>query len=460
MSDVIHWFRHDLRLSDNPSLLHAVQAAHLQGGSLLPVFIWDPAETLPGPWGPCRRGPHRMAVLADTLASLDAALQALGSRLLVLRGPVVAVLPRLVASMKAELVTAEDIAAPFEQDEVASLCATARRDGWQLVTTWQSSLLAPDDLPFSIDRVPDVFTAFRQQVERAGVQARAPLPAPAALPPLPSAECLWDPRAAARTMTAQGDGAVPVLLCHTPLKRPAPDTLAYEARSAFPYHLSACAPGEAGGQAHLTRYLQRRLPHSYKATRNGLMGIDYSSKFSPWLASGALSARQIMHALRAFEAEHGANEGSYWLWFELLWRDHFRLMHLKHGRALYRARGLSDLPLPQHDVSAFQRWCEGRTGHAFVDAGLRELHASGFLSNRMRQVVASYLVHELQSDWRAGAAWFESQLVDYDVYSNQGNWLYLAGRGTDPRGGRRFNPDKQAHDHDPEGLYRRLWSTA
>ena len=128
------------------------------------------------------------------------------------------------------------------------------------------------------------------------------------------------------------------------------------------------------------------------------MGIDYSSKFSPWLASGALSARQIMHALRAFEAEHGANEGSYWLWFELLWRDHFRLMHLKHGRALYRARGLSDLPLPQHDVSAFQRWCEGRTGHAFVDAGLRELHASGFLSNRMRQVVASYLVHELQSD--------------------------------------------------------------
>ena len=88
---------------------------------------------------------------------------------------------------------------------------------------------------------------------------------------------------------------------------------------------------------------------------------------------------------------------------------------------------------------------------------MRELKATGYLSNRLRQVVASYLIHDLHGDWRAGAAWFESQLLDFDIYSNQGNWLYIAGRGTDPRGGRRFNPQKQTQDHDPQGHYRALW---
>ena len=90
---------------------------------------------------------------------------------------------------------------------------------------------------------------------------------------------------------------------------------------------------------------------------------------------------------------------------------------------------------------------------------MRELATTGWLSNRMRQIVASYLVHDLGGDWRAGAAWFEHTLIDFDPCSNQGNWAYIAGRGTDPRGGRRFNTDKQTHDHDPHGHYRRLWGT-
>lgn len=89
---------------------------------------------------------------------------------------------------------------------------------------------------------------------------------------------------------------------------------------------------------------------------------------------------------------------------------------------------------------------------------MEELRVTGYLSNRLRQIVASYLVHELGCDWRAGAAWFEAQLIDYDVYSNQGNCLYIAGRGTDPRNGRRFNIRKQVHDHDRDGAYRRLWN--
>jgi len=229
--------------------------------------------------------------------------------------------------------------------------------------------------------------------------------------------------------------------------------------ASFPWWWPDFAGGEGAALAHLARYFASDRPQHYKATRNGLSGVGFSSKFSPWLAQGALSPRVAFAALRRHEAAQGVSEGSYWLWFELLWRDYFRFLHLQHGRRLYRARGLNAAaPPPAHDPAAFVAWCEGRTGHAFIDAGMRELAATGWLSNRMRQVVASFLIHDLGCDWRAGAAWFEAQLVDYDVYSNQGNWLYIAGRGTDPRGGRRFDPDRQAATYDADGAYRTRWA--
>jgi deoxyribodipyrimidine photo-lyase len=112
----------------------------------------------------------------------------------------------------------------------------------------------------------------------------------------------------------------------------------------------------------------------------------------------------------------------------------------------------------KHQAKRFDRWRQAQTGHAFIDAGMRELNATGYSSNRLRQNLASYLIHDLACDWRAGAAWFEAQLIDFDVYNNQGNWLYLSGRGTDPRGSRRFNPDKQAHDYDADGRFRAMWA--
>jgi len=174
--------------------------------------------------------------------------------------------------------------------------------------------------------------------------------------------------------------------------------------------------------------------------------------------------------LKAFETQWGANEGSYWLYFELLWRDYFRLLHHKYGVRLYHAQGLRGAPAAQADLTNppprrapplgaanLERWCTGRTGTPLVDAAMRELRASGYLSNRLRQVVASFWIFEMNGDWRTGAAWFESQLVDHDVYSNTGNWLYIAGLGTDPRGGRRFDVAKQSREHDPDGSYQRLW---
>jgi deoxyribodipyrimidine photo-lyase len=231
-------------------------------------------------------------------------------------------------------------------------------------------------------------------------------------------------------------------------------------RSNFPYTQAHCRGGETSGLSHLRSYLTPPWPDRYKQTRNALQGQHTSSHWSPWLATGALSARTIWAALHGYETQYGANDGTYWLWFELLWRDNFRLLHLQHGRQLYAARGLSHLPKPSHFPKDFQRWCSGNTGEPIVDAGMRELAATGFPSNRMRQIVASFLVHDLACDWRAGAAWFESQLVDFDVCSNQGNWLYVSGRGTDPRAGRRFNPAKQTQDHDPQGRFQKAWLSA
>jgi len=432
MTTLIYWFRADLRLADNPALLQACNdATHL-----VPVYCHPPTDREPTRWGFERVGAQRQRFLTDTLRDLATQLQARGSRLVECVGHPHDVLPALAKSIQASGVVCEDIAAPEEEAQVAAL----RAAGLAVNTVWQSSLLDPNDLPFDGGACPEVFTAFRQAVERAHVLPAPPLKAPTVFPPLP-------------------------LLPEGLLTHPHVDTLdqsplqaSPDARSSFPHHTPAFAGGETAAAAHIQRYFSTPQVSSYKVTRNGLTGTDYSSKLSPWLATGALSARTAYAGLKRFEQTHGADDGTYWLWFELLWRDYFRLIQLKHGAYMYRARGLrDDAPPPTHNPRGFLRWCAGTTGEPLVDAGMCELRTTGYLSNRLRQVVASYLIYDLNADWRAGAAWFESQLLDYDVYSNQGNWLYIAGRGTDPRGGRRFNVQKQAQDHDPDRRYQRLW---
>lgn len=425
MRTVIYCFRDDLRLLDNPALLAACQ----QADRLLPVWL-APPPTRSG-WGFARVGERRRAFRASAAVGLDVALRRLGSRLIVRQGTMAQTLPQLAEAVNAEAVYCEEMATPEEVDELEAL----RSRGLVVHSHWQSTLFAPDTLPWQVQDLPDVFTVFRQQIERCALAPILPR-AVDALPPLPEA--------------ARDIGS---------LALESPNVQA-DPRSSFPFPHPAYLGAEEAALAHLDQYLMRNLPHRYKATRNGLHGVDYSSKFSPWLACGALSARHLVRRLREFEAEQGASEGSYWLWFELLWRDYFKLLQLKYGKRLYRAGGLPGKAAPRHDEQAFQRWRSGATGQPLVDAGMRELAATGYLGNRMRQIVAGYLIHDLQCDWRAGAAWFESALIDYDCSLNHGNWLYIAGLGTDPRGGRRFNLEKQAAEHDADGSYRMLWGAA
>jgi deoxyribodipyrimidine photo-lyase len=162
--------------------------------------------------------------------------------------------------------------------------------------------------------------------------------------------------------------------------------------------------------------------------------------------------------IKEYEALHGANDSTYWLIFELIWRDYFRFAMKKHKAKFFKKGGIQNRPpKTSDDKKALLNWINGNTGVDFVDANMNELRLTGFMSNRGRQNVASFLCNDLQLDWRYGAAYFEQQLIDYDVASNWGNWAYLAGVGNDPRGNRYFDIAKQSRQYDAASEYRRLW---
>jgi deoxyribodipyrimidine photo-lyase len=436
---IIFWFRNDLRLRDNPAWVQACAT-----GQPIVALVFEPAMAATEQrWGAEQPGAVRLQWWHANARALQQELSQQGVVLWILRGAAPKFISSLARRVGASAVYCSDIAAPYEQAELLAL----RGAGLEVHACWGCMLFDAPSLPFAVEALPAVFSQFRNAVERARVPVPLPLPAPSA---------------ARGFAVAPGDLPFFAECLATP---PAGES-GLDPRSAFLWQEGVAASvtaGSAGAHRYLNAYFASERVAQYKATRNGLTGMDYSSKWSPWLAVGAVSAREIVLALRAYEDRHGQNEGSYWLWFELLWREYFRWLHQQYGGALYRGRGLGEVspPVkPEKHQRAFAHWTQGHTGCELVDAGMRELAFSGYSSNRMRQILASFWIYDLGGDWRAGAAWFESQLLDYDVYSNHGNWLYIAGLGTDPRGGRRFNVPKQTAEHDPDGVYRALWSAA
>jgi deoxyribodipyrimidine photo-lyase len=186
-----------------------------------------------------------------------------------------------------------------------------------------------------------------------------------------------------------------------------------------------------------------------------------SSKFSAWLAIGVLSPAEIFKNILDFEDQHGSNSSTYWLKLELLWREYFRWMAETNGDLFFKSEGLIQEYIepefnPQ-DFETFLKWINGNTQHPFINANMVELKTTGFMSNRGRQNVASYLTHELNLPWHWGAKWFESQLIDYDPASNYGNWQYVSGVGG--WGEHKFDYDWQANTYDPEKKYQKYWNS-
>ncbi len=216
--------------------------------------------------------------------------------------------------------------------------------------------------------------------------------------------------------------------------------------------------GESAGLQRLHDYVH--VTHAclnYHETRNGMLERDDSSKFSFWLAWGALSPRRIYHELRTLEKVVGPCQGIQALIYELVWRDYFKFLAKISGESFFDLEGIQHRSREYiQNTELLERWRRGETGDDFVDANMRELKLTGFMSNRGRQNVASYFAKNLCLDWTLGVKWFEEQLIDEDPENNWGNWQYLAGVGTDPRD-RIFDVQKQALAYDSQGIYRRRW---
>jgi len=322
------------------------------------------------------------------------------------------------------------------------------------------------DTPYKqASEVEDVFTSYRKRVEPLRDAPRRSLPAPKSLPPLaPSIPSQAAPFTIPTTLEDTITALKKPLTASSDLKNP--PTYPSNADSAHPF-----LGGSTPGHDRIKHLISSGSMSSYKETRNGMLGQDFSTKLSAWLALGCITARQIHWYLVDFEdgktdlgkvvAGHGKgeNKSTYAVRFELLWRDYMRLCARKFGPRLFRVEGFRNREYDwKHDGDKLKRWLEGTTGAGLIDASQRELFLTGYTSNRARQNVASYLSKHLDIDWRFGAEWYECCLIDYDVNSNWGNWQYNSGQGNDPRGESRvFNFVKQANDYDPDAAYIKTW---
>jgi deoxyribodipyrimidine photo-lyase len=427
MSRHLLWFRNDLRLHDQPALLASLERADVW----VPVYIFDPRIFVKTPYGWPRTGHFRGNFLLQSVAELRRQLQERGRDLVIRVGLPEVIIPQLCREFALTDIYFGKEFAPYEEAQELIITNELSDLGVRLHPWETASIYQLEQLPFRRDAIPDTFTTFRHWVEALS-ETNGPLHAPKSLPRMPD--------------IARGE--MPSLVS-LGLAEVVPDDRA----SIF------FKGGESAGLDRLREFIwDTGAVKSYFHTRNELGGKNNSSKFSAWLATGCLSARQIIREVQEFEKQHGADKSTYWLGFELLWREFFRFNMAKNGYKYFRASGLKEEAVTKRRHPELLRiWIYGKTGDQLVDANMNELRLTGYMSNRGRQNVASYFVHDMQMDWRIGAAWFESQLIDYDVYSNYGNWAYIAGVGCDPRKNRYFNTRRQSALYDSSGIYRKRW---
>ncbi len=414
----LYWFTQDLRITDNQALF-----ASQNSETLTCIYIVDPRKFKALRWQLASLGPHRWSFIQDSLSDLSAQLHMLGQRLHVYYGEPETIIPRLCHQYHLNHLICTRLPGSDEKRQLRSIQASLPQLKIEQFDNY--TLFEAEHLPCSTETLPETFSGFRRQAEAADVKE-----------PLRQADSL---------------PLMPKLFALPAIQRP----------SWVPIHPSCNTSfkgGETEAQRHLAKYFSGTQAQRYKASRNELDGWQNSSKLSAWLNQGCLSPRQLKFSLNQYEQSHGENDSTRWLYLELLWREYFQWLHSKIGTRLFHFKGLAkNAPLTSFYPERFKKWCHGQTPYPLVNACMNELRTTGYLSNRGRQIVASCLVNELSLDWRYGAAWFEHQLIDYDVAINWGNWQYIAGVGVDPRGGRHFNLEKQTELYDPLGQYRKKW---
>jgi deoxyribodipyrimidine photo-lyase len=426
----IVWFKTDLRLHDNEALNEALKIAD----EIYPVYVFDErifnaiSEN-----GFRKTGAFRAQFIIESVLDLKTSLKDRGIDLIIRIGKPELEITEIARQIKSSWVFGLMERLPEEAAVQNSLEKNLWAIGQELRLFRGKMLYYTQDLPFPVTHTPDTFTAFRKEVEKI-TPIREPLQSPSGFKS-------WS--------TEIEKGEVPDLSVFDL------QLTEHDSRAAFEFK-----GGETEALKRLQYYLwDSRLVSTYEESRNGLIGGDFSTKLSPWLAQGCISPKLIFAELQKYEKAHGANKSTYWLYFELLWRDYFRLVGKKFGKKIFTKGGLFDRKPKSilHDASKFRSWAEGTTGQPFIDANMTELKLTGFMSNRGRQNVASFLVNDLKINWQIGAEYFESQLIDYDPTSNWVNWLYVAGLGNDPREDRYFNPQTQSRRYDAQAEYMKLW---
>ncbi|MFT6699204.1 MAG: deoxyribodipyrimidine photo-lyase [Porticoccaceae bacterium] len=419
------WFRNNLRTKDNASLEKAVENCN----KIIAVYCFDPKLFKIDKFGFQKTAKFRAQFLIETITDLKENLANLNVTLLTyFESP---------ENKIHEICDAFSIDAIYTQKEwtkeeiiTNNLIKDTLSETIDFIEDYDQFLYHPETVSKNFNNIPDVFTQFRKKLEKyITIQEEV------SISKLPVSN------------TIENNTKIPTLL------ELGFNDFEVQPNTAFPF-----LGGENEALKRLNYYLfESKKVGFYKKTRNGLVGIDYSTKFSPWLANGSLSAKSIYWEIKRYEAEFGANDSTYWVIFELIWRDYFKYISLKYDSKIFKIGGILDKEYHWNtDSEIIETWINGETKDDFVNANMIELKETGWMSNRGRQNVASYFSKELLLDWRIGAAYFESMLIDYDVHSNYGNWMYVAGVGNDPRD-RKFNTQLQAERYDANHKFRKIW---
>ena len=426
MSTGLIWFENNLRVKDNKALFEACEK-HEQ---VIAVYCFDPRKFKKTKYGFPKTGKFRAKFLIESIKNLQENLNQLNISLLIFLQKPEEIIPEIATNHKIEAIYFQEEWTTEEKQIIAALKKKLPTIDFQSFYT--QFLFHPEDIAYDdFNEIPKVYTEFRKKCEQY-VDVRKEIEIPKQKP---------------ESNRIKNTSKTPNL------KELGLEDYQQDSRTAFSFK-----GGEDEAWKRIDYYFWKTTKLSeYKQTRNGLLGKDYSSKLSAWLANGSISAVSIFHQVKKFEHEITKNQDTYWLIFELIWRDFFKYTSLKHGNSIFKLSGILDKKLDwKFSIESLQQWINGETKEDFVNANMNEIAATGFMSNRGRQNVNSFWEKELKQDWRAGAAYFESVLVDYDVHSNWGNWMYNSGVGNDPRD-RKFNIKKQADLYDPDNEYADTW---
>ncbi len=422
----ILWFTNNLRIRDNESIVK-IQQENLP---FLAVYVFDSDFYNEKQFGFRKIGKFRTQFLLETVLDLEKNLEQIGIPFVKKFGKTAEIFQEIAQHFEIETIFCQQ---EWTRDEIL---VQRKVEKVLITTTWSKSysqlLLQPDFVYSQIETIPIHFTVFRQKIEKNFTVREE-----------------FNSEKSEKKSNFESE----IKSDDIDLKLLGFENFETHPSSPFPF-----SGGEIEAFKRLNAYFfEHQNLNSYKETRNGMIGSDYSSKFSAWLANGSLSPVSVYHEIKKYEAEFGSNDSTYWLIFELLWREFFKYVAMQYQDKIFQITGILDKIYPyDDDENTVQQWIQGKTESDFINANMNEIRQTGFMSNRGRQNVASYFCKILNQDWRIGAAYFEEMLIDYDVHSNYGNWMYVAGVGNDPRN-RTFNPEKQAEAYDNDFQYRDLW---